>query len=217
MTSYFEESIEAGLAKLDNHLIRWEVARLIFHCSSESQHKVITSDLPSDPRHLDLRSILPWYEVEYDHDAQLLGAIDRIANEIKSDPNASAKNSIEKLVREGEVRFAIDLMAVESDLPSIFDLKCKMANARLAISNELLRTYGSDCWIQFRITEDLLYQIQGSGQKRGIGNDLWQFLHRPLKFYHRIYRTALVKDVSINNCPTSICLCIFLNSILCHL
>ncbi|PLW21793.1 hypothetical protein PCANC_02922 [Puccinia coronata f. sp. avenae] len=197
MTSYFEESIEAGLAKLDNHLIRWEVARLIFHCSSESQHKVITSDLPSDPRHLDLRSILPWYEVEYDHDAQLLGAIDRIANEIKSDPNASAKNSIEKLVREGEVRFAIDLMAVESDLPSIFDLKCKMANARLAISNELLRTYGSDCWIQFRITEDLLYQIQGSGQKRGIGNDLWQFLHRPLKFYHRIYRTALVKDDSV--------------------
>ncbi|POW14479.1 hypothetical protein PSTT_02989 [Puccinia striiformis] len=50
--------------------------------------------------------------------------------------------------------FAIDLS------PSENGMKTKMTNARIASSNELLRLYGSDSWIQFQLSETLLFSIQ---------------------------------------------------------
>jgi hypothetical protein len=108
---------------------------------------------------------------------------------MKSEENPTDESPIQRLVRSGDVRFAIDLSLTETGWRS------KMTNARLATSNELLRTYGSDCWIQFHLSEAMLFQIQWSGRRIGVGNEMWQFFHRPLRFCHRVYRSALVKDV----------------------
>jgi len=188
-TRYFKDSIDTGLAQLENQLIRWEVARSIINCPLEYQHKVINSALPSDPRHLNLNSILPAYEAEYAYDTQLSSVIDQMEADMKSDPNASPNDTpIQKLIRSGMVRFAIDLSMCDTFL------KSKMTNARLATPNEFLRTYGSDCWIQVRMCQSLLFHIQFTGRRFGVGNQIWQFLHRPIVLYHRVYRSALVKD-----------------------
>ncbi|KAA1079446.1 hypothetical protein PGT21_011784 [Puccinia graminis f. sp. tritici] len=64
--------------------------------------------------------------------------IDQIKHEMKSEDNPTDESPIQRLIRSGDVRFAIDLSLSETGWRS------KMTNARLATS---LRTYGSDCWI----------------------------------------------------------------------
>ncbi|EFP76393.2 uncharacterized protein PGTG_02834 [Puccinia graminis f. sp. tritici CRL 75-36-700-3] len=200
-TQYFDRDIEKELAQLDNHIIKWEVARSIFSYPVEDQRKVLASDLPSDPRDLNLTTIVPGCGVDYDYDMQMSTVIDQIKHEMKSEENPTDESPIQRLIRSGDVRFAIDLSLSETGWRS------KMTNARLATSNELLRTYGSDCWIQFHLSEAMLFQIQWSGRRIGVGNEMWQFFHRPLRFCHRVYRSALVKDecvwffTSPMNCP----------------
>ncbi|KAI9629184.1 hypothetical protein KEM48_011030 [Puccinia striiformis f. sp. tritici PST-130] len=188
-TRLIDDSIEWDISQLDNSLIKWEVARSISGHSIQDQQKVLSTKLPSDPRSLNLSAILEGCEVEYEYDAPLSIMIDQLEQEIKAEQPPSNDTAIQRLIRSGNVRFAIDLS------PSENGMKTKMTNARIASSNELLRLYGSDSWIQFQLSETLLFSIQHTGSKHGIGNQIWQFFHRPLRFAQRIYRSALVKDV----------------------
>ncbi|KAI9615177.1 hypothetical protein H4Q26_011718 [Puccinia striiformis f. sp. tritici PST-130] len=187
-TRLIDDSIEWDISQLDNSLIKWEVARSISGHSIQDQQKVLSTKLPSDPRSLNLSAILEGCELEYEYDAPLSIMIDQLEQEIKAEQPRSDDTAIQRLIRSGNVRFAIDLS------PSENGMKTKMTNARIASSNELLRLYGSDSWIQFQLSETLLFSIQHTGSKHGIGNQIWQFFHRPLRFAQRIYRSALVKD-----------------------
>ncbi|EFP78090.2 hypothetical protein PGT21_017606 [Puccinia graminis f. sp. tritici] len=133
-TQYFDSDIEKELAQLENHIIKWEVARSIFSYPVEDQRKVLASDLPSDPCDLNLTSIVPGCGVDYDYDTQMSSVIDQIKQEMKSEENPSDGSPIQRLVRSGDVRFAIDLSLSETGWRS------KMTNARLATSNELYKT-----------------------------------------------------------------------------
>ncbi|OAV95701.1 hypothetical protein PTTG_04825 [Puccinia triticina 1-1 BBBD Race 1] len=158
VTRYFDQPTDLQLSQLNNHLIKWEVARSIIVCPGEDQQKVLASDLPTDPRLLNLSAIVPGCGLEYDYDTQLSSVIDQLKQEMQSEgDDSSVESAIEKLIRSGEVRFAFDL---SSDIVD-YTWKYKMTNARLATSNELLRTYGSDCWIQFHLKGISLSPSQG--------------------------------------------------------
>lgn len=190
-TSLFEDSLDREIAQLDNPLIRWEVGRSIYSWNQEDKRKVLASDIPSDPRHLKLRSIIPGSSIEDEFDTTLSTVIDQLENEMQANTGDAPLSPIDKLVRSGEIRFAIELNFGDQGLI------LKPKNARIIASNELLRSYGSDCWIQVQLHSSLLFRIQWEGRSQGIGDEVWQFFHRALKFAGRIYRSALVKNDSV--------------------
>ncbi|MBW0476806.1 hypothetical protein O181_016521 [Austropuccinia psidii MF-1] len=190
-TKLFLDQVDTKLSRLDNSLITWEVARSVFSWPLEDQLKALSTNLPPDPRTLDLSRLVPGRVVEDDYDPCISSIIDQIKHDMKSGP--ASLSPISQLLQSGQIRFTIRMVAHQNQRQIVL----KPQPPRVISSNELLRTYGSDCFIHVHMAETFLFAIQQTGRTKGLGKLVWQFFNRPIRLAGRLYRAAFIKESSV--------------------
>lgn len=197
----FTEPVDRGLAKLANPIVKWEVARSITHLPTEEQSSVLT-DHPDGSMDFSISSVSPTIHLRDDNglDPRLSILLRDIEAQLDShygtswelDRKAKSREIVRQVLATGRVRFGINMSLEENATRFVISLK----PSRASESNHWQRTYGSGCFMQIRLSESLIHELQ-KGRDRPLSKSVWEFLMRPLIFSQRIYQAAVLKEVSL--------------------
>lgn len=192
------------LAKLPNAIVIWEVARSIHKLSQQQQKEIIAAHPHNDQFCFGIQpsgvTSLPT-DVE-GADPELLTLISSTEAELRAEqdrvdkPTTSISINPREVIRQilarGQVRFGINI-SLEDDKRSITQ---KLKPCKTGDSNLWQRTYGSDCFIRVRLSENLLHEAS-KGRKEPLGKKLWNHLNRPLFLAQKQYRAAVLKEDTV--------------------
>lgn len=192
-----DQEVDKKLAKLPNPIVIWEVARHIYELPPPSQNQVISAH-PLDPLQFEIKpSVANLVKIPDQAvvDPRLLHLIQNTELSLRAE-GAQFTNpqsqTIAHILARGQARFCINLCLAEDRTKLVKRLK----PCRAGDSNHWQRTYGSDCFIQIRLSEQLLQRAQKAHNfQDGLSKAIWNFLNRPIIFAQRQYKAAVRKDV----------------------
>ncbi|EGG04446.1 uncharacterized protein MELLADRAFT_117081 [Melampsora larici-populina 98AG31] len=179
----------------------WEVARSIQRLPEDQQKTIITGHPHEDPLRfgIQLSGLLSSPTDVEGADPELLALIRSTEAELKAEqdkvdtPPASiadnAREVIRRILARGQVRFGINISLDDGQTNFAQRLKpCKISD-----SNIWQRTYGSDCFLRVRLSENVLHEA-GKGRKEQLGRKLWKLLNRTIIFAQKEYKAAVLKE-----------------------
>ncbi|KAG0152244.1 hypothetical protein CROQUDRAFT_650348 [Cronartium quercuum f. sp. fusiforme G11] len=123
------------------------------------------------------------------------------SNLVESNINDKKRSAevIKVLLKRGNIRFRINLSFNEDKRC----LKKKLKPCQIGDSNHWQRNYGSNCFLQIKLSENLLFESQkGKPTKNNKNNNvlsklLWDFLNNPLIFAQKVYKAAILKNDTV--------------------
>ncbi|KAH9813281.1 RNA dependent RNA polymerase-domain-containing protein [Melampsora americana] len=200
----FKEDIDKILAELPNAIVIWEVARCIQRLPEQQQKSIIEAHPQHDQLCFGIQSsgvISSPIDVE-GADPELLTLICTTEAELRTEQEkidkpppsaaANARGVIQRILARGQVRFGINV-SLEDGRENFAQ---KMKPCKTGDSNSWQRTYGSDCFIRVRLSENVLREA-GKGRKEKMGKKLWKLLNQPLILAQKHYRAAVLKEDTI--------------------